>query len=410
MADTTVRYPRAIRDALLADLQLFPVVAVMGARQVGKSTLCLQVAAELGLNYATLDDKRTRESALRDPEGFLAGLGDNGVFIDEVQRAPQLTLAIKAVVDRDQRNGHFLLSGSNQAEVNSAISDSLLGRVTYRTLRPLTLSELRYSEHHPGWSFLFGSDEDAILRELEERATTSGKLLWRDVVRTGGFPRAISAPPAQRLRVLNDYVTIFANSDARELITVERPDRFEDFVRLAAARTGQELNYSRIGNDLGVSVNTVRRWINVLRRAFLIELIPAFSRNSGERVVKAPKLYMVDAALAMAAARESEPTRFHLETLIAHDLLVWIEADPTRALHHWRLGSGQECDFILEEDGNLVALEVKATENSTSGDGRHLRAFKERHNNCIRGILLTCDPDMRMLQSGLVACPWWAII
>ena len=140
MADANTHYPRVILPQLSADLRLYPVVAVMGARQVGKSTICLEIAEAQGFARRTLDDRDVREQAIADPEGFLADLGDGGAFIDEVQRAPDLMLAIKAVVDRDGRMGQYLVSGSNQPKVGQSVSDSLVGRATYRTLRPLTLS------------------------------------------------------------------------------------------------------------------------------------------------------------------------------------------------------------------------------------------------------------------------------
>lgn len=403
-------YPRALRPILLQDLQLYPVVAVMGARQVGKSTLCQEVANALGFAQQTLDDRDVRAYAQDDPEGLLSDLGDEGVFIDEVQRAPDLLLAIKAIVDRDQRPGSYLLSGSNQPTVGRAVGASLLGRATYRTLRPLTLSELRFDEQHPGWSFIFSTDEDVVLAELERRAESSGALEWRSVVRTGGFPRAALAPSEQRLRMLDDYVEVFASRDARELIAVESPARLESFVRLTAGRTGQELNASNLANDLGISVSTVRRWLEVLQRSYLIEVVPAYSRNASERVIKSPKLYTVDAALALAAARESEPTGFHLETLVAQDLLAWRDAAPARDLHHWRLGSGQEVDFILEENAKLVPVEVKAARDVGRSDARHLRTFRARHGSSPRGVLLSCDPEIRLLEPGIIACPWWAIL
>lgn len=409
MAQATTQYPRSIKQEVLADLRLYPVVAVMGARQVGKSTLCQQVAAELGFTRRTLDNRDVREAATQDPEGFLADLGDRGALIDEVQRVPDLTLAIKAIVDREQQNGRYLVSGSNQPSVGRAISDSLLGRATHRTLRPLTLGELRFDEQHAGWSFLFDS-EQKVLQELARRSRSSGELDWKTVVRTSGFPRAVSAPPDQRLRVLDDYVEIFANEDARELIAVDSPGRLEAFVRLTAARTGQELNASGLANDLGMPLTTVRRWIEVLRRAFLIELVPPYSRNASQRVIKSAKLYTVDAALALAAARETEPNGFHLETLIANDLFVWRDGGPTRDLHHWRLASGQECDFVIEENAQLVPVEIKATQAATSGDAKHLRTFRERHNTCPRGVLITCDPEIRTLGENVIACPWWAVI
>lgn len=410
MADAITHYPRSIRQALVDDLGLYPVVVLMGARQVGKSTLCQDIAAEFGLTRRTLDDRDVRRAAADDPEGFLAGLGDRGGFIDEVQRAPDLMLAIKAVVDREQRNGRYLLSGSSQPSMSRAVSDSLLGRATYQTLRPLTLSELRFDARHAGWSFLFGTDERTVLEELTRRANAGGELDWRDVVQTGGFPRAVAAPPAQRLRMLDDYVEIFSNRDARELIVVESPETLEAFVRLTAARTGRVLNMSAIANDLGIPVTTVRRWLDVLRRSYLVEVIPPYSRNAGQRVIKAPKLYAVDAALALAAARETEPTGFHLETLVASDLFVWRDGDTTRDLHHWRLASGQEVDFVLEEGGQLLPVEVKATTSVTSGDARHLRTFGERHANIRRAVLVSCDPEIRSLGKGVVACPWWAVL
>jgi predicted AAA+ superfamily ATPase len=410
MPDANNHYPRVIHQQLSTDLGLYPVVAVMGARQVGKSTICQEIAAAQGFSRRTLDDRDVREQANADPEGFLAELGDRGAFIDEVQRAPDLMLAIKAVVDQDGRNGRYLLSGSNQPRVGRSVSDSLVGRATYRTLRPLTLSELRFDEEHRGWSFLFGSDEAAVLAELEQRAAASGALDWRSVVQTGGFPRAVAAPSEQRQRMLDDYVDTFSRRDVLEVLEVESAPRLEAFVRLTAARTGQELNVTGLSNDLGTPVSTIRRWLEALQRSYLIDLIPPYSRNSGQRVIKAPKLYSVDAALALAASRETTPTGFHLETLVASDLLVWRDGAPTRDLYHWRLSSGQEVDFILEENGQLLPVEVKAADSVGAKEARHLITFRERHANTPRGILLSADPEIRVIRPGLIACPWWSVL
>jgi hypothetical protein len=410
MTDANTEYPRAVRPQLATDLDVYPVVAVMGARQVGKSTLCRKIATEFGFASRTLDDRDVREQALTDPEGFLEDFGDRGAFIDEVQRAPDLMLAIKAVVDRDQRKGQYLLSGSNQPKVGQSVSDSLIGRATYRTLRPLTLSELRFDEQHPGWSFLFDADDDTVIDELERRAASSGPLDWRSVVQTGGFPRAVGADPENRLRLLDDYVEIFSRRDIRDIIAVDSTPRLEAFVRLTAARTGQMLNVSGLSNDLGVPITTIRRWLEALQRSYLIELIPPYSRNAGQRVIKSPKLYSVDSALAIAAARDTAPTGFHLETLVAHDLLVWRDGWPTRDLYHWRLSSGQEVDFILEENGQLLPVEIKAGDAVGEAEARHLNAFRDRHPNTPRGVLLSCDQRIRVVRSGIVACPWWAVL
>ncbi len=382
----------------------------MGARQVGKSTLCREIADAHGLPRRTLDDRDVLDWANEDPDGLLDDLGDDGAFIDEMQRAPGLFLAIKAIVDRDQRPGRYLLNGSNQPHVSNGIGDSLLGRAAYRTLRPLTLSELRLDERHAGWDFLFGESERVALAELESRAAASGQLDWRDVVRTGGFPRAVAALPEYRRRLLNDYVEVFASRDIREVLAIESSARFERFLRLVATRTSQELNVNGLSNDLGTPVTTVRRWIEALARSYLIELVQPYSRNAGQRVIKSPKLFMVDAGLALAAARETYPTGFHLENLVATDLGVWKDGAPGRDVYHWRLASGQEVDFVLELDGALLPVKIKASVGVGKSEARHLDTFRDRHAGVRRGLLLSCDPEIRMMKPGIVAAPWWAVL
>lgn len=405
----TVLYPRLLKPALLMELAIYPVVAVMGARQVGKSTLCRQIADELGMFYMTLDDREVLREALSDSVGLLARAGDQSCFIDEVQRAPELFLAIKATVDREQRPGRYLLSGSNQPTVRSGIGDSLLGRAAYRTLRPLTLSELRLSETHGGWSFLFGPQQE-VLDELHRRAESSGPLDWREVVRSGGFPRALAAPRNYQQRVLDNYVEVFASRDIREVIGIDSAERFEGFLRLIAAWTGQELNLSALSQELGLPVTTVRRWVDALERSYLIERVLPYSRNASHRVIKAPKLFMSDSALAMAAAREVEPSGFHLETMIANDLFVWRDLEPGRGVHHWRLASQQEVDFVIEERGRVIPIEVKGSAQVDSGQARHLRKFCGAHANAVRGVLLSGDATIREMAGGIVAAPWWAVV
>lgn len=381
----------------------------MGARQVGKSTLGRDIATLRGMAYRTLDDRDVLQQAIEDPEGLLEDLRDGG-FIDEAQRAPGLLLALKAVVDREQRAGKYLLSGSNQPKMSGAIGDSLLGRAAYRTLRPLTLSEQRLDESHGGWDFLLQENVRSVIAELERRAKQSGELDWRTVTATGGFPRALAVPTDRRQRLLNDYVEVFANRDIRDVLAVESSARFEQFMRLAAARTAQILNVNSIAGDLGIPVNTVRRWFDALRRSFLVEFVPAYSRNAGHRVTKAPKLFVVDSAMAIAAAQESELTGFHLENLVANDLMVWRDASPGRAIHHWRTQSGQEVDFVVEQNRRLLPVELKTAASVGSSETRHLRTFLQTYEAAVRGVLLSADPGIRQIGDRVIAAPWWAVL
>ncbi len=405
----STRYPRALHSVLLRDLELYPVVALMGARQVGKSTLGREIAAARGMAVRTLDDRKVLRQALDDPEGLLQELEGSG-FIDEAQRAPGLFLALKAVIDREPRPGQYLLSGSNQPAMSGAVGDSLLGRAAYRRLRPLTLGELRFAETPADWSFLFEADSAEVIRELERRAEESGALDWRAAVETGGFPRAVSAPMDMRQRLLDDYVDVFSNRDIRELLAIESAGRFEQLLRLVAARTGQVLNINGLSTDLGIPVTTVRRWLDALERSFLLELIPSYSRNTGHRVIKAPKLFMVDSALALAAAREPEATGFHLENLVANDLAVWSETAPGRAVYHWRTQSGQEVDFVVARNRQLLPVELKTSRKAGPGEARHLRTFLDGHEEAVRGLLLSADAEIRELGNGVVAAPWWAVL
>jgi hypothetical protein len=362
------------------------------------------------LAQCTLDDRASLELALREPDQLVSSFGPHGAFIDEAQRAPGILLAIKAAVDRQSGAGQFLLCGSNQPSMSDAVGDTLLGRAAYRTLRPLTLSEMRLEEQHRGWSFLFNDDDAAILDELRVRQARSGVLDWQEAVTTGGFPRAVAARPADRLRLLDEYARVFSTRDIRELIGVDSTDRFETFLRLVAMRIGHPLNHSSFAVDLGVSVSTVRRWVDALRRSFLLETISPYSTNPAQRVIKAPKFFFVDAALALAAAREQEPNGFHLENLVCSDLLVWRDGSRTRSVFHWRLQAGQEVDFIIEEDGRLVAIEVKTSSAAHVEDTRHLRVFRERYPTAVRGLLLSSDPEVRRLGRGVIAAPWWSVL
>lgn len=382
----------------------------MGARQVGKTTLTRQLASEFGFAYLSLDDRDVRRQAIDDPEGLLESVGGKGAVLDEVQRAPDLLLALKAVVDREQRPGRFILTGSNQPRLGAQVADSLVGRVAYRILRPLTVSEQRYDEGGRRWTWFLELPWSELQTRLAESAELNGPLDWRTVTATGGMPRAVLASPGDCLQVLDDYLSTFAQRDVREILGVESPDRFERFLRLTAARTGQELNASDMSRDLGVAVNTIRRWIGALERSYLVTLVPAYSRNPSSRVIKAPKVFLVDSGMALAGSRDHQATGFHLETLVANDLLVWRDEVPGRQVSHWRDGAGPEVDFAIQQGTTVVAIEVKATTQVSRHDARHLTLFLARYPEAIQGVLLSSDPRLRLIGDKIVAAPWWAVL
>lgn len=361
--------------------------------------------------YRSLDDRDVRVQAAEDPEGLVASVAETGAVFDEVQRAPHLLLAVKAVVDQEQRPGRFLLTGSSQPRLAAGVADSLVGRVASRTLRPFTLAEQRYDEApSPGWGWLFDPALTDLPARLEERAALNGSLDWRAIAATGGMPRALAAPPEDRLLVLDDYVRTFAQRDVREVLAADDPERIERFARLVGVWTARELNASSIGRDLGLGVTTVRRWFDALERSYLVHRVPAWSRNAGNRVIHASKMFYVDAALALAASGDSEPTGLHFETLVANELLVWRDQRPARLVSHWRVAAGAEVDFVLRDGARVVALELKGAKRVDRGDARHLTTFLDRHPEAVAGVLLSADPEVRYLGERLLAAPWWSLV
>lgn len=410
MDNSSRSFPRQLLARVRKDLSVYPAVAVMGARQVGKTTLARELANEFGFAYRSLDERGVREQALQDPEGLIESVAATGAVFDEVQRAPDLLLAMKTVVDREQRAGRFLLTGSNQPSISRHIADSLVGRVAYRTLRPLTLSEQRYDDSPQRWTWFFDLTAHGLEEKLKESAALSGLLEWRPVTAAGGMPRALAAPSSHRMQLLEDYLQTFARRDIREVLAVDSVERLEQFVRLVAARTGTELNLANLGSDLGQSVTTVRRWIDALERSYLITRLPPFSRNASARVIKAPKVFMADSALAQAGSGEQQPTGLHFETLIANDLLVWRDEVAGRGLFHWRIPSGPEVDFVLVSGQRVVALEVKCADSVGREDGRHLSLFLERYPEAVMGVVLSSDPDLRWVRERVLAAPWWSVL
>jgi hypothetical protein len=382
----------------------------MGARQVGKTTLARLIGQEFGMAYCSLDEQGIRQQALEDPTGLIESVAETGAVFDEVQRAPDLLLALKTVVDREQRKGRFILTGSNQPRVSQHVADSLVGRVAYRTLRPLTLGEQREDAISGRWNNFFDLKGEALVRALVEAESLSGRLDWQSVTTTGGMPRALAAPTEDRLQVLDDYLQTFARRDIRDILAVESVERLEQFLRLVAARTGAELNYASVASDLGQSPRTVHRWIEVLERSYLVTLIQPYSRNASSRVIKRPKLFMVDPALAVAGSGDPKPSGFHFETLVANDLLAWRDDGPGRGLFYWRLASGQEVDFVLTKGSRLVPVEVKCGAEVGRGDARHLYSFLDQYQEAGIGVLLSSDPTIRWLADRVIAAPWWAVL
>jgi uncharacterized protein len=356
------------------------VVALLGPRQAGKSTLARRLAAgPLPAAYLTLDDEPVRSLAAGDPAGFIAGLGRRTV-IDEIQRVPELLLAIKSRVDRDDAPGQFLLTGSANLRRIPTIADALPGRVDYLTLWPFTQGEIAGREE--GFiARLFGGEVPAIADG------PVGRRAYAETLLAGGFPESLRRGRAARARFFDGYVTSIVERDVPDTARVHDPAAAGTMLRLVAARSGSLARYDALARDASVDGKTARHHVEVLERLFLTRVRRPWHVNLGKRQVKAPKLYVSDPGLLAGllgadARRVEEDESFAgmlFETFVATELERQASWSP-EPLTFWHYRDGErEVDVIVERpSGEIVGVEVKASATVRARDFRGLAHLRDR--------------------------------
>ncbi|SMH33770.1 ATP-binding protein [Mesorhizobium australicum] len=374
-------------EAALADTR---VVLIVGPRQAGKTTLVRQFADE-GRPYITLDDVGALSAARADPVAFVRGIR-RGV-IDEVQRAPELLLAIKESVDRDGEPGRFLLTGSANIATVPIIADSLAGRMATIPLLPFAQSELR-STSGRFLDRLFAGDEP----EAGQSPAFGDALLA--VVLQGGYPEALRRTTAvRRTAWLEDYVSQILDRDVRDIANIDQLDRLPRLMDVLAEHAGQLVNNSSFGAALGLSSVTAQKYVAILERLFLVRALPPWSNNRLTRLVKTPKLHFLDSGL-LAALREDEETALRqdrtrfgalLESFVVSELqklASWSERKVS--FFHYRTKDQDEVDVVIEDRrGRIVGIEVKAAATVRPNDFRGLRQLQEAvGERFVRGLVL----------------------
>lgn len=403
---------RAAQSALTAALRVAPVVVVTGARQTGKTTLVRAQPALAQRPYLTLDDLTVRLQAQADPEALVARAP--ALVIDEVQRAGDLLLAVKRAVDRDRprRPGRFVLTGSANLLTLRKIGETLAGRAAYVTLRPLTVNELSGAGGTGPWGELLGARFSRWSQVLLDRDAAAAD--WRQAVRRGGFPVPAHELTSEADRALwfSGYVQTYLERDLPDLRAVADLADFRRLAQAACLRLGALLNQAELGRDVGISQPQVHRFLNVLETSYLALRLPAYAVNRTKRLIKAPKLYWCDTALALALSGETEPRGAHLENLVLGDLLVWSELQlPPAQVLYWRTAEGHEVDFVLESAQRLLPIEVKAAARVVPADARGLEVFLDEYGDrAPGGLLLYAGEEVFALTRRVLAAPWWRVL
>jgi len=397
---------RRITSKIREIVEQFPVMVLTGARQVGKSTLLRHEFPDF--SYCTLDDFAVREQAKVDPQSLWHGT--DRLIIDEAQKQPELFDAIKMAVDSSQRRKKFILSGSANLLLMKTVTESLAGRALYVELGPMTYGELCGAGEAGNFIGLWNPDHHETERVV-------GSVDPLPLLLRGFMPPLVEA--VQHREVLNwleGYVRTYLERDLRELSQVDSLIDFRRVMQSLALRTGSILNQADVAKDSRISHPTTHRYIKLLEVSNVINRIPAYSVNRNKRLVKSPKIFFVDPALAIFLSGYYDAESLgkcrelggYFETLVGHHLRTLCEGmTPRASLCYWRTTTGKEVDFVVEHGKRLLAFEVKLTSRPTVYDIHNLLLFLEEYPETVRGVLVHGGERVQWLHSKVIAVPWW---
>ncbi|MCX5860391.1 MAG: ATP-binding protein [Proteobacteria bacterium] len=379
--------PRLLFPVLKKALTHFPAVLVTGPRQSGKTTF-LRHELGRGAGYVSFDDPLERDFALTDPNGFLDRFKNQPVILDEIQYVPELFPFLKIRIDRDRnKNGRWILTGSQQFGLMKNISESLAGRIALLELLPFSLLET-------------GSRAPAILEQC----------IW-----DGGYPEP-SLYPEKRDLWVRSYIQTYIERDVRQLQNIKDLRIFETFIGLCAAYHGQVFNTAILSRKCGVSLPTIKSWGGILEASYLCRLLPPYFENFGKRLVKTPKLYFLDPALVVTLTRQpngeaalsGQMGGALFEGLIVSEALkIFAAAGKNADIFFWR-SNGLEVDLIIQAHGRLLPVEIKLTATPTVKHIESLRKFRELAGRKSAGTgILVCRVEKPVpMPHDTLAIPW----
>ena len=404
-------YPRLISNALQEALADTPVVCLLGPRQSGKTTLAQNYCPDF--SYITFDDATLLDLARRDPVGFIQGLSDH-VILDEVQRVPELMPAIKASVDRDRKPGRFLLTGSANLLLLPRVQESLAGRVEVLHLYPLTELEKRRNERLLLKDFLEGKISTHI---ASEQSVIAGVA---EAVCEGGYPEPLKRSSGRARRWHAQYLNAIIQRDVQDISAIRDQTEMSRLMSMLSYRTGQLLNLSSLARNLGIGRDTTEKYFTILERLFLVRRLPAWHRNRAKRLVKTPKIHVIDSGMC-ATLVELGPEDWNshgqefgplLESFVVQQLICqasWLGDD----IHfsHYRDKDQVEVDLVIERGRNVWGIEVKKSASINSKDGAGLARLAAQAGNAFKGgMILYCGTNTLPLDSiGGLAVPMSAL-
>ncbi|OFZ67218.1 MAG: AAA family ATPase [Betaproteobacteria bacterium RBG_16_56_24] len=403
-------FPRNIQPKVMDALVDTPVVLLSGPRQAGKTTLVWRLAGS-ERRYLTLDDEVTRLAAKEDPVGLIRSL--DSAVIDEVQRAPDLLLAIKKTVDEDRRPGRFLLTGSANLMALPGIADSLAGRMETLVLLPLAQCEIAAN---PGSSLTW---LDTLFADGMLAATQPavGEALVDKVIR-GGYPEALSRADNRRRRAwARQYIDALIQRDIKDIASIDKLDQVPRLLRALAQTAGQLCNYSQLGGQVGIDHKTASKYIAIFEQMYLMQRVPVWSGNRLSRLVKTPKLQFLDSGLLGVLLDFSDPMRQRnlfgqlLESYVFAELrkqATWSEGE--YGIHYYRDKDQYEVDFVVENaSGEIIGIEVKAAASVSISDLAGLKRLANAAPRNFKAGIVLYDGTETLPLGAVNDRPLWAM-
>ena len=343
----------------------YPVVTLTGPRQAGKSTLCKMVFDNY--KYVNLESPEIREQAIEDPKAFLAKL-KGGAIIDEIQRAPDLTSYIQVIVDKENKPGQFIITGSEQFSVTMSVNQSLAGRTAVLTLLPFSYSEIYKNKN----------------------------INIEQVLYTGFYPR-IHDKELNPTEALSSYISTYIERDVRQISNLRNLDLFQKFLKLCAANVGQLVNYTRFSNDIGVDQETIKAWISVLKGSYVCYTLQTHHKNFRKKITKTPKLYFYDVGLVsyLLGIRQKEQLDTHplkgqlFENYVISEIIKSnYNTNAKKDLYFYRDKTGNEVDLIIEQAKGVKALEIKLAQTLTKDKFKGLEHYRKLAKNYLTQSIL----------------------
>lgn len=391
----------------------YPAVLITGARQTGKTTLLKKITDSQNIQYLTFDDPIEEQSAKNDPKSFL-DFHPYPFMFDEIQYIPDLFRYLKIQIDQNRQNGMYFLTGSQQFKLMETASESLSGRIGIVQLYPLSAREIREDENSE--SFIPTKDFILARNSLLKQRDSNVKKTWLSIY-TGGYPEVVKGNVLPKDFYAN-YLKTYIERDIKKLTQVADEMQFLQFISVAAARTGQLVNYSDISKDCGISEVTAKKWLSLLVSSGLVYLLQPYFTNIEKRVVKTAKLYFMDTGLAAYLTRWSNPDVMQsgamagafFETYVISEIIKSFSNNGEEPpIYFYRDKDKYEIDLLIEQNNILYPVEIKKTATPSSDDAKNFFITKRIKNIKIAQGIIICNCsqvlNVKNKDSSVLAIP-----